>query len=242
MSWQDDPDWERFRRSLGPIERGVPQQIPPWRLAGLGLLQIVAVIGTALVSLPLISLLVFALEPSLGDSARPFALGGAVLIWALLSMSSLAVLVRRASGGVLSLPLSDWVFAAVLYVALAAWVINLGEWLNGKAGLIEIDLLSRSATAWPAAVVAVSLAMAGTSASGSRLRRGLWLAAAGVLVLLSLESASSVIGAVGDGHVSAAGIGVGIAAVVQLVVLAIWLIARWPWAGVSLARRSGPTR
>jgi len=113
--------------------------------------------------------------------------------------------------------------------------------LIGKAGLIEIDLLSRSATAWPAAVVAASLAMAATSATGSGLRRGLWLATAGGLVLLSLESASSVIGAVRDGHVSAAGIGVGIAAAVQLVVLAIWLIERWPWARVRLDRRSGST-
>lgn len=228
MTWQDDPDWERFTDRLKPIEHAIPDSIPPWRLAALGALQVVALIGSAVVALPVITLLATALEGNLGLAARPYALGAGVLVWSLLSLSALAVLARLGSRGHLTLLTGDWVLAVLLYIALAAWVVGLGMWQVEKFGQIELDAVSRMARAWPAAAVAASLGLAAMSVSGRRLRNVLWFGAATMLLLLAGKTGLSIVAAVRDGVVSGSGAAVGLAAAGQLLILSSWLALRMP--------------
>jgi hypothetical protein len=223
MSWQDDRDWEGLRRRLEPIERGVPATIPPWRVAALGLAQLGAVIVVALAVLPLVTGLTGLLDGFLGATARPFALGAAVFAWAMLSLEALGLLARRVTRGALGVAPRDWLFATVLYLALAGWVIGIGLWQVSVLGELAVDALGWSARLWPAGILAASLLLSALPMAASRLSAGLWSGAAGIWVVLIASAVVDLLAALGDGHVSAAGLGVGVGGAVQLVVLLAWM-------------------
>jgi hypothetical protein len=234
MIGQDDRDWEALRRRLEPIEGGVPATIPPWQVAALGLAQLGAVIAAALVVLPLVTWLTGLLDGPLGATARPFALGAAVFVWAMLSLAALDLLARRVSRGALGVARRDWLFAAVLYLALAGWVVGLGLWQVSILGELAVDASGWSARPWPMAVLAASLLLSALPMTGSRLRVRLWAAAAGIWVVLIAFAAVDLLGALADGHVSAAGLAVGIDGAVQLVVLLVWIERGRPGARGSV--------
>lgn len=224
MTPQDERDWESLRRRLEPIERGVPGTIPPWRVAALGLVQLGAVVVAALVVLPLLTWLTGLLDGVLALAARPFALGAAVFAWAMLSLIVLDLLARRVSRGALRVAGRDWLFAAVLYLTLAGWVVGIGLWQVSILGELAVDALGWSARLWPMAILAASLLLSALPMAGSRLRARLWAVAIGIWVLLIASAAVDLLAALGDGHVSAAGLAVGIEGAVQLVVLAGWIL------------------
>ncbi len=224
MSWQDDREWDPIRQRLEGIEADVPRQIPPWRLAGLGLVQVAVIIGAAVLVLPFVGFLTDALTGSLGEPARPVALGAATFVWTTASLGGLALMARLVSGGVLGVPRRDWLFALLLYLTLGAWQTGIGLWQLTELGQLEADAVGPATRIWPMLVLAASLLLAARPLASPRASRGLWMTAALVAALLALQVLSEVAGALRDGHVSPAGLAIGVVTALQLLVLGAWLV------------------
>jgi hypothetical protein len=222
-----DDSWESLERRLAPLERLIPPEPPPWRIAALALTTVIGAGVAALISLLVVVSLEHVLFPQAdaADVTHGIALGLSVAVGGGLSLVILWVAARTTVGRAARLDRRDLALASVVFALLAAWTVALHAWVVGVAGYVELDLIGLGTRAFDGIVVLVTVALVATPLTRARATVAVLAATAIGIAALIFETISNALGAVADGEVSAAGLAVGAVSAILILVLSAWAVA-----------------
>lgn len=220
----DEQGWRALTRHLEPLDALVPGSVPAWRPATLGVTALVGVAAAMLPAALAIMLVERLLLPDrdASEAAHGIALGVFVVLWGVLALAVLAVAARLTIGRGAAIARPDLALAAAVLLMQGAWVAALHAWNVGVAGRVELDLIGRGTYLWPAAVVSLVVMLAAARLTSRPVALVLTSMVAIGVAALVLQTLSNARGAIADGHVSDAGLAVGVLSALQLVLLAAW--------------------
>lgn len=162
------------------------------------------------------------------------AWGGLALALVLLSLVARRRVDRRALA-------VDAILGVAALAVLGAWIFSVYDWSIGKWGHVELDPVSPTTKLWPLLVV---LAVAVLPLSRGRRQAIGHAVPVAVILLLAVDVALGLWGALRDGSVSGSGLVVGLLYGLELVILGFWTAwssGRWPLR-LSTGSSPGPGR